>query len=546
MPGNQLKTLGKTAVLLTVIGIILTTPLQTVVERNRAMLEFRNFLTLSADLERGTDSLDAVSFNNVQNPQVMIPIVNKFKKEMARTPYLTSADWSLGRMQIAAGDLHAAKSILSRFQGRSIQNPLLYSDILMTYRELDDYEAIIDFYEHIPIPMPTESISETIASAYIRMGGSDAPVSVLRLRSNDLWATYHRWLQMQQEGNTEETRHYELALARFPIDAISPSNSTRFDAALEIIPKLFHKGIWDLHVLRSVVAYLVWKFPERQSVEALLKTLTIRYSGSEVWPLYLGELYQRNGKLEDAATLYLQAHNVNPESEMVKSRIKMLTNVACAQPDTLCERLSTIGGIESDAAPNFNADSDLEFVADALSTDSGSVRLGKNLIANGDFSAWQGDHPEGWRFETYTGSDPAGALYSTGLDNLPPNLPSIRIAALRGGRLSDNTMTLGEYIGPEFTANDSRYLVTVTYRTEGFSDGTALILLGDYRYENGEIILMEKLSPTQNSVARLRFVTPTATPGTVNLPVIRNWGNGQLWIHSIEVRPIIEDQTNIP
>lgn len=545
MAGGYLRTLSIIAILLTLIWIIVTMPLRATAERNWAMLEFWNFLLLSTDLERGTDNLDAVSFDSMQDSQVLTPVINRLREAATQSPYPTSTEWSLGRMQMVIGDLHSAKNSLSHFQTHLIQNPLLYSDILMTYRGLGDHEAIVNFYESNPVPVALESISETIAGAYIDMGGPNAPASVLALRPNDLWAIYHRWLQTRQEGNAEGIRRYESALARFPIDAISPNNSIRFDAALKILPELFEEGVWDSHVLRSVVAYLIWKFPERQSVETLLKTLMMHYPDHEIWPLYLGELYQRNGQLDDAAAMFLYVHTMNPESTIVKSGIE-LAIAACAPSTTPCKRLSEIGTGKNAPAQFVNTDDDLKFVADSLGINSESMQLGDNLIKNGDFSAWQGDHPEGWRFETYAGSDLAGAVYATGEDNLLPHLPSVRIAALRGGRLSDNTMTLGEYLGPEFIANDSQYLVTITYRSNDFSDGTALLLLGDYRYENGEIILMEELPSTQNTVTRLRFVTSTATPGTVNLPVIRNWGNGQLWIHSIEVRPIIEEQTNTP
>jgi tetratricopeptide (TPR) repeat protein len=545
MSGGYLRILSIIAVLLTLIGIVMMMPLRATAERNWAMLEFGNFLLLSTELERGTSNLDAVSFNSVQDFQALTPVINRLRENTVRSPYPTSTEWSLGRMQMVVGDLQSAKNSLSLFQTRVIENPLLYSDILMTNRELGDHEAIANFYESNPIPMPLESISETIAGAYISMGGPDAPASVLALRPNDIWATYHRWLQTRREGNAEEVRRYESALVHFPLNAISPNNTVRFDAALKIFPELFEAGIWDLHVLRNVVAFLVWKFAERESVEALLKTLMIRYPNNETWPLYLGELYLRKGQLDDAAAMFLYAHTMNPESTIVKSGIE-LAIAACAPPTAPCKRLSEIGIGKNDAAPIINIDDDLEFVADSLGINSESLQLGDNLIKNGDFSVWQEDHLEGWRFETYMGGEFDGAVYATGEDDLLPHLPSARIAALRGGRLSDNTMTLGEYLGPEFIANDSQYLVTITYRANDFSDGTALLLLGDYRYENGKIILMEELPPTQNTVTRLRFVTPTATPGTVNLPVIRNWGNGQLWIYSIEVRPIIEEQTNTP
>ncbi len=444
---------------------------------------------------------------------------------------------------MAAGDLQAAKQTLAQFQTRPIQNPLLYGDILMTYRELGDYQAIVDFYRQFPIPVATESISETIASAYMNVGGPDAPSGVLGLRPGDLWATYQYWRQATQNGDADEIVRYASALSRFSTDAIAPSNSTRLDAALRILPELVAEGIWDLPTLTNVVAYLVWKYPDRESVEDLIKDLSTRYPDNEKWPLYLGEFYYRNGRFDAAATLYLHAQTLNPQSVEVVSSLSRLANTVCRQQDALCENLS-VWAVDSIVANH--ADSDLKFVAATLGIDPGDIWIGPNLVENGDFGEWQGDTPEGWRFETYAGSDPDNALYVAGRDSLFSESPSARILALRGGRLSDSTMTLGEYLGPQIIADGSRYLIRITYRTDGFREGSPLILLGDYNHVGGDIILMETLASAQEVAATTRFLTPASVPGTPLLPVIRNWGRGQLWIDSIEVHPIYETRTGTP
>jgi len=543
MSGGYLRILGPVGIFLLLTGIALATSLQTLAERNQAMLAFRDFLFSSAGPERGTGSLDAISFNSEQDSQTLLPVIDQFKRAVAQTPHLDSAQWSLGRMQMAAGDLQAAKQTLAQFQTRPIQNPLLYGDIVMTYRELGDYQAIVDFYRQIPIPVATESISETIASAYMNVGGPDAPSGVLRLRLGDMWATYQHWLQATQNGDADGIVRYASALSRFSTDAVAPSNSTRLDAALQTMPELVADGIWDLPTLTNVVAYLVWKYPDRESVEDLIKNLSTRYPDNEKWPLYLGEFYYRNGRFDAAATLYLQAQTLNPQSVEVASHLSRLAKIVCRKQGALCENLST--WVDDSIAAN-HADSDLEFVAATLGIDSGDVRIGPNLVENGDFAEWQGDTPEGWRFETYAGSDPDNALYIAGRDSLFSESPSARILALRGGRLSDGTMTLGEYLGPQIIADGSRYLVRITYRTDSFREGSPLILLGDYNHVGGDIILMETLASAQNVLATTRFLTPASVPGTPLLPVIRNWGSGQLWIDSVEVHPIYETRTGTP
>jgi hypothetical protein len=132
MSGGYLRILSIIAVLLTLIGIVMMMPLRATAERNWAMLEFGNFLLLSTELERGTSNLDAVSFNSVQDFQALTPVINRLRENTVRSPYPTSTEWSLGRMQMVVGDLQSAKNSLSLFQTRVIENPLLYSDILMT------------------------------------------------------------------------------------------------------------------------------------------------------------------------------------------------------------------------------------------------------------------------------------------------------------------------------------------------------------------------------------------------------------------------------
>ena len=519
-----MRIFGSAAVLLLIIAILLIGPMQAAVERNWAMVAFRDHLVSGDRLERGTDTLAALSFGNVLDPTVLKPAMDVLQGSLARRSIPRSAAWNLGRMQMAVGDLRSAQRTLANLQTRSATNPLLYADILMAHWSLRDYEAIVDLYEQVPVPQLTDSISETIANAYLKVGDSDAPAQILELRPNDLWATYHRWLQDRQEGKAAGAEQFALSLGRFSLDAISPANDIRFNAALQTMPELFDQGIWDLHTLRSVVAYLVWRASDRPALENLLNTLSTRYPDSEIWPLYMGELYQRNGDLDAAAAMYAHAQSLNPQSAAV----------------------ATYGIREDFGRATSDSDADLEFVATALGIDPREIQIGPSLIENSGFDRWQGDTPEGWRFETYMGGDSDNAVYVTGQDSNPPDTSVARILALRGGMLSDGTMTLGEYWGPQIVADGSRYLVTITYRSDGFTEGTPLIIFGNYSQAGGEILLLETLMATQATTETARFLTPASTPGTPLVPVIRNWGNGQLWIESIEVRPVYGIQVNNP
>jgi len=532
---------------------------------NVGVLSLRNSLMAQGDLVPEIyPRYDVLPDNASQNC-----IVERLRRAVDLDSGDYTARWALGRAALAAGDAETAAAALAPLADQH-QNPFLYGDVSIALGRAGQYERVTELYESAPPPQPMQTISDTVALAYLERGDRDALERAIALRPSDLYANYFLWKWAQEERDIATTATYSDTLVYFPLEAIDPTDERFLDYAVEAIPDLLEEGLWDRDKTLNVVSFLVWQHNGASGVERLLGQLIARYPTEPDWPFYLAELYHRRGDLRQAETAYRQVLAVDPtyaqadlrlgmvaeagrEGESLSEAARWYAQYHSLAPDDLLglERLvevcTTLGeaGVEGQSCrqaaelqEELDACTDDRcIVAEMLGVPVEDVELGPNLVENGGFEEWEGTNPVGWRFGTYLGRSGNEGLYVAGKDTLVPGEEMARIIVLWGGATSDGATTYAEYVGDTLVVTNTKYFVSLHYAFRPL-EGTGLVFLGEYTRLDGSVFVYAGLPNSYGkwTILHLLFDGPPAP--TAVMPLVRNWGIGQLWIGKLEIRPI--------
>ncbi|NJK81783.1 MAG: tetratricopeptide repeat protein, partial [Chloroflexaceae bacterium] len=256
----------------------------------------------------------------------------RFAQALTMAPTSTALNWGLGRLLLATGDATAAAAPLQAACGQGCANALLYQDtiVALAHSTPDDSwtTPVLALYEAAPPPVPTRTISDTVALAAMVSGSAADLERAYTLRPADLFLTYRRWQQAAAAGNTAEAEAYRLTLAAPPLAAVTPRDERLLTYAAETIPLLLQEGIWDNYTTRQVVTLLVWRYAAVPGVTSLLEELRNNDTRSSLWTFLLAEAHHRAGQHTQAAALYQQALELTPPQPEALLRLGMLAEQA--------------------------------------------------------------------------------------------------------------------------------------------------------------------------------------------------------------------------
>ena len=83
--------------------------------------------------------------------------------------------------------------------------------------------------------------------------------------------------------------------------------------------------------------------------------------------------------------------------------------------------------------------------------------------------------------------------------------------------------------------------MTITYRAEHFTVGGALVFIGNIGQVSDWAFLSDPLPQTNGQLQIVRALVDGPARPTEVTPVLRNWGDGQVYFQSLEVTPLAFD-----
>jgi tetratricopeptide (TPR) repeat protein len=533
---------------------------------NTGMLFLRNSVLESEGHEIGTYPFYAALEQSPNAPHA----IRFLQRATTGDDSLTAAQWALGRASLGVGDVDSATKILIPLINQAIFNPLLYQDALSAFSMSGEFDAVVDLYEHAPLPEPTQAMSDTVALAYLEQRNQTESrlANIYCLRPDDLYANYHLWQIAVANGDGQAAATHSKTLIFFPLSAISPTDDRLLNYAVEVMPSLLEQELWDRPRLLNVISFLVWQHNDVPAVMYLLQRLIALYPAEPEWPFYLGELYQRRGDWQRAEQTYLQVLSVDSGYLQAYLRLGMVSEGKCRTQRVACKNLATAADWYRryhELAPNdimglyklvelyevlghaeaatlreelIAGTDDNRIVAELLGVPVETVELGENLVLNGDFEEWNDVTPQAWRLGTYLGQSRKEGLYVAGKDSLTEGVRAARILTLWGGGVPDGSTTYAEYIADAFLTEPKKYFISLRYASQ-YSDGAGLVYLGEYTQADGLVLIHSALPHTDAQWVYIHILTDTSSHSTIVIPLVRNWGVGQLWINALKIRPVI-------
>lgn len=347
--------------------------------------------------------------------------------------------WALGRLALAVGDTTSAKYILEPLKEVAAQNSFVYLDLLQTMTT----PQAIEFDRTVASVEELKAISDTMALAYMIQGGSQAFERALVLRPEDLYIHYKLMNASSPKDNYEIYREHVESLRYFTTASLDATHPELFQYIATTIPMLVVNNIWDADTAQAAASYLVWRHHTSQYIETMLRTLRTTYPNQPAWAFLMGELYERNGNLEQAIQQYsvalkldntywpvlrqinflLQKHGCMTFNDFTLSQMQswyensltIATNNILAMRALLeiskCRSSASIGVGDKNFAESLHNEL---YLAEALQIDEKKIHLGPNLIVNGDFSKWNGDIPASFTYMEYSGVSGIEGEFSRG------------------------------------------------------------------------------------------------------------------------------------
>jgi len=392
-----------------------------------------------ASLQRGEYALYEALPEGDARPQMDLLV-----RAAALKPNSSAIHWELARAALACGDAAAAVEVLKPIATEAEHNALLWQDLALSLSYAGMPSKVLALYEAVPPPRPTDSMSDTVALAYLEAGGQEALKEAVRLRPGDLYVNYHLWKEAHHSGDLTSAVAYSETLTYFPLEAIHPTDERLLDYAAEIIPALLDEGLWDRDKALNVVSFLVWQHPRAQGVEQLVKELIGRHHTEPDWPFYLAELYHRWGDLGRAEAAYRQVLALNPGYAQAYLRLGVLAEARQGADEHLEEAaawyeqyheiapgdvlglrklMAVYEALGTPEAPalreQFEARTDdRRIVGKLLDVPVEDVELGPNLVKNGGFEERVGGRPQWWEWSAMFGREPFGpAAFAGGHDD---------------------------------------------------------------------------------------------------------------------------------
>lgn len=531
---------------------------------NVGVLSLRNSLMAQGDLVPGIyPRYDVLPDNASQSC-----IVERLRRAVDLDSGDYTARWALGRAALAAGDAETAAAALAPLADQH-QNPFLYGDVSIALGRAGQYERVTELYESAPPPQPMQTISDTVALAYLERGDRDALERAIALRPSDLYANYFLWKWAQEERDIATTATYSDTLVYFPLEAIDPTDERFLDYAAKVIPGLLEEGLWDRDKTLNVVSFLVWQHNGARGVERLLGQLIAHYPTEPDWPFYLAELYHRRGDLRQAETAYRQVLAVDPtyaqaylrlglvaeagrEGESLSEAARWYAQYHSLAPDDLlglkrlvevCTTLEEAGVEDPSCRETVTLRQELDartndrrIVAELLSVPVESMELGPNLI--------KGEFGSDWKSMPLSGGVWNRALFKVAFDDWEvhacPGDFVVRLTGLWIQRKREfHQARVGfRYLGDVWLEPESPYLLSVLYKTSGLSDidSPAIWVSGD-----PSVLFSSHLAlpPTKGGYRKLYVLAWNQDEAAKLIPQLENWTTGTPWFSQVSIRKVI-------
>jgi len=495
------------------------------------------------------------------------------ERAMTLAPDEAAIRWATGRVLLAQGNADAASTAMEPLVGLTARNSLLFQDMLIAFSHSEAPDRAVTLYETSAPTRPNSIISDTVTLAYLAEGGRDALQRALVLRPSDLCANFAMWKESYLSGDTASSVMYSDRLRHFATEAILPTDQLLLDRALTVVPALIEHGIWPTTTLQSTISFWSWRYSDALALDTLLLDLVRRSPDDARWLEYLGELSTGAGRLDEAAALYRDILELEPENDMAMLGLAVATeSIARASPgnsrgqlaeaaewyeryrqaapeDVLgLDRLATIlAEIEHSDAGRYQAllqDSTdaRRIAAHLMDLPVNRVTVDANLVANPQFTSWDAGHPVNWWPRYYLGPERDKALFALGLDQGITGQLAVRLSAI-WTEPAPSGGVYAEYVGKSFRVGSGKYLVSIHFRAQ-VRGTNALFLVGDQTQPSGVVLIRTRLPDTGGVWRRLNSIVDGPDGTAAVSPVIRNWGSGDLWVQSVEVRRVYTDQVN--
>jgi tetratricopeptide (TPR) repeat protein len=529
----------------------------------------------------------------------------RFEQALAWNDNHLAAQWGLARTVLAFGRLGVgsdeeasmAADALHSLVTDGTHNSLLYQDTLTVFYLGNRPGDVIALYEGNPPVDQMQTISVTVALAYLQRSAPGDLQRALALHPNDLYADYQLWQAARGAGDVRVANILSDTLVYFPLEAVNPVDERLLDYAAETIPSLLDEGMWDREKVLRVASFLVWQHNETVSVERLLEQLVRRYPAEPDWLFCLAELYHRQGDLGRAEVAYRRVLAVDPEytqaylrlgmvaeeksqisnpksQELVREAakwyeqyyrmvpddllgLKYLAEVCTAleearEEDESCRQAALqIESQEERAIRNSPAavlretleayTDDRRIVAELLRVPAEAVELEPNLVENGGFEDWDSTKLTGW----WVSDMATGGLWNKGLfvDRKDEFVAWEGVAGRVNGLWlqyrSDKEPGRSGYlqIDEKKLTTASPYVLSFYYRTTGVPDGAAAVWISD-----NNLVLFghdHRLPATNGRWWRFTVVgwNRSGDVATVRL-LLRSFMAGQVWFDDVQLRAV--------
>jgi len=294
---------------------------------NAGMLLLRDELLAHTDLAPGTYPIYGALTEAPTSPRLM----QSLRKAVTLDDSHSAAQWALGRTALAIADAETAADVLGALVERAKHNPLIYYDALMAFSYDGRPEEVIALYETIPVPLPTQVISDVVALAYLErsreLGKQESAKAIERareLRPGDLYANLFLWKQAKDIGDMEAAVTYGQRLTYFSPDSVYPTDERLQDYVADVVPTLLEVNLWNRDKTLNVISFLARQHSRAADVERLIRGFTERYPSEPDWLFCLAEFHQGCGDLDKAEVVYRQVLEVDPHYAQAYLRLGML------------------------------------------------------------------------------------------------------------------------------------------------------------------------------------------------------------------------------
>jgi tetratricopeptide (TPR) repeat protein len=359
--------------------------------------------------------------------------------------------------------------------------------------------------------------------------------------------------------------------AHFPIDSIDPVDRRLTARAVGVIPNLLETGQWSPVTTQQVLSFLVWQYPDVSELEMVLRYLARTQPDDEPWVNLLGELLVRQGRAREAKDIFALLYWMHPEDPKYLRKLAWTTELIASQAPTeeqmalrqeayqFYQRYAVLAptdlfglyrlmaladmlGLPPAAEPSLLTPETQ--VAQHLGLRREQIKLGPNLLINGNFQQWWHGRFVNWLWsDALNSQENRPAAFAGGPDDFMPLFPpfSARIDGFWIGTEKNlKPATAGYWYWDEARRGyekvilepESLYSVFILYRTEG-TEGVqfAIWLTGEY----GDIPLPETNGEWRSFVWTFR----TGNSPVAVFPVIRLWSPGSAWVALFRLSPVL-------